>query len=490
MDTLSEMNIFQVGHKLMARCLLTLCSMLLLSLPAGALATETDTTQTEILQRLQRLETQQQELEKQLQNKDRRINELEEKLSGGQPDTESAESSHLNDYTPGKGTTIAETASGNLNFRFYSYVRYLNQNGLDDTYTNAFGQTSDIQQRQDFQVNKMNMFFFGWVMDPRFHYLGYVWTSNASQGRGAQLVEAGNLSYDFTDRFTGGVGIDSLPGTRSTEGNFPNWLGVDNRLISDEFFRPSYTTGIWVKGKFDEDVSYKLMLGNNLSQLGIDAGQLNNGLNTWSGMLIWMPAADYGPGFGDFENHQNPATRFGLHYTRSKEDLQSQPGTEDIENVQLRLSDGSIIFTPELFGPGIAITDATYQMISFDAGLKYRGYSLEGEYFLRRLNGFKGPGTDNLPFNELNDHGFQLQSSAMLMPQILQLYLSGSKIFGEYGNPWDARIGVNVFPWKSRVVRWNTELIHLNNSPVGALSLPYTVGGNGTVFYTNLEINY
>jgi hypothetical protein len=336
----------------------------------------------------------------------------------------------------------------------------------------------------------MNLFFSGWAMDPRFHYLGYVWTTNASQGRGAQVVVAGNMSYDFSTRLTGGVGIDSLPGTRSTEGNFPNWLGVDNRLISDEFFRPSYTTGIWVKGKAAEGVNYKLMLGNNLSQLGVDAGQLDNGLNTWSGMLSWMPSGDYGPGFGDFENHQSMVTRFGLHYTYSKEDRQSQPGTEDIENVQLRLSDGSIIFTPELFGTGIAITDATYQMVSFDAGVKVRGYSLEGEFFVLQLNDFKGAGTDSLTFDDLNDHGFQLQSSAMLIPKTVQLYLSGSKVYGEYGDPWDARLGVNVFPWQNKLARWNTELLYLDNSPVGALSLPYSVGANGLVFYTNFEINY
>jgi hypothetical protein len=36
----------------------------------------------------------------------------------------------------------------------------------------------------------------------------------------------------------------SLPGTRSVEGNFPFWLGIDTRLIADEFFRPSYTSRI------------------------------------------------------------------------------------------------------------------------------------------------------------------------------------------------------------------------------------------------------
>ena len=398
---------------------------------------------------------------------------------------------HFGRYTPSGGFKIADTDSGDLNFRFYGYVRYLNQKALDDTFTDSFGTTKPIDRRQDFQVNKMNLYFFGWLFDPRFRYLGYVWTTNASQGRGAQVVVAGNLSYAFSEHFTLGLGIGGLPGTRSVEGNFPFWLGTDNRLIADEFFRPSYTTGIWGKGAITEGLDYLVMLGNNLSQLGIDAGQLDADLNTWSGVLFWMPSTgEFGRGFGDFEHHDELATRFGLHYTRSTEDRQSQPGTEDIENVQLRISDGNIIFTPELFGPETAITEATYQMMAFDLGFKLRGFSVEGEYFVRRLDAFRTVGTGELPFDRLDDHGFQLQTSAMLLPETLQLYLSGSKVFGEYGNPWDARLGVSWFPWHNQVVRWNTEVLYLDRSPVGALSLPYTVGGTGTVVYSNFEVNF
>jgi len=182
---------------------------------------------------------------------------------------------------------------------------------------------------------------------------------------------AGNLGYQFADYLNVGVGIGSLPGTRSTSGNFPFWLGVDNRLIADEFFRPSYTTGIWANGEIVEGVNYQLMLGNNLSQLGVDAGQLDGGIDTFSAALTWAPMGEYGKAFGDYEYHGAPVTRFGLHFTRSNEDAQGQPDTEDFENVQIRLSDGNVIFEPNLFGPGIQIRNANYQMLAFDAGIKY-----------------------------------------------------------------------------------------------------------------------
>ena len=67
---------------------------------------------------------------------------------------------------------------------------------------------------------------------------------------------------------------------------------------------------------------------------------------------------------------------------------------------------------------------------------------------------------------------------------------SGSKVFGEYGDPWDFRLGVNWFPWKNTVVRMNAEYLELNRAPVGALSLPFPVGGNGSVFQSNFMVYF
>jgi hypothetical protein len=295
-------------------------------------------------------------------------------------------------YTPNFGYKVADTDHGDLSISIYSYARYLNQLGLDAKYTDAFGNVKSVQQRQDFQLNKVQIRFLGWMLDEKFRYFLYAWTSNASQGLGAQVVLAGNLNYSFNQAISVGAGIRSLPGTRSVEGNFPFWLGVDTRLIADEFFRPSYTSGAWVWGKIARKLDYIAMVGNNLSTLGVSAAQLNNGFNTFSSSLVWTPTTgEFGPGFGDFEHHEKLATRLAAHFTRSDEDKQEQPNSDQFENTQIRVEDGSVIFTPNLFGQGIAITDVTYKMSAFDGGLKYHGLSLEGEYFLRWLDHFSGP---------------------------------------------------------------------------------------------------
>jgi len=403
-------------------------------------------------------------------------------------------------YTPNLGFKVANTEYGDLNVSIYTYVRYLNQLGLDSTYTDAFGNTKSVQERQDVQLLKLQIKFLGWMLNPKLRYFLYAWTSNANQGQGAQVVLAGNLQYTFNKYFTLGGGIRSLPGTRSVEGNFPFWMNVDSRHIADEFMRPSYTSGVWATGNLTDRLKYQAMLGNNMSTLGVPASRLDNGFNTLSSALIWFPTGDFekgfsGQGWGDFEHHDKFSTRLAIHFSRSDENKESQPNSEQFENTQLRLSDGTVIFTPDLFGPGVTITDARYRMTTIDGGFKYRGFSLEGEYFWRWLDNFKfldavSPETLGLVPSRLFDHAFQIQGSAMVVPKTLQAYAGFSKVFGQYGQPRDFRFGTNFFPFKNKVVRWNNEGLYLYNSPVGYTSVPYPVGGRGWVFHSSMELAF
>ena len=393
-----------------------------------------------------------------------------------------------------QGHRVAKSKFGELNIRPYTYVRYLNQKLIDETYTDGFGKTQTVDTRQDIQIQKVSIYFTGWAFDPKFTYFLYVWTSNASQGQGAQVVVAGNLSYNFSKHFRLTGGIMSLPGVRSTEGNFPFWLSVDNRMIADEYMRPSYTSGIQARGEIVKKLSYTFMLGNNMSTLGVDAGQIDNKLSTIAGGLIFLPTTgEYGMfngAYGDYDQHEQIATRVGAHYTRSDETRQGQPTNDAFENVSLRVSDGSSIFLPNLFNPGTQIDEARDQMFCVDAGAKLKGFALEGEYYWRKIDDFKLIGSP-MALDKLSDEGFQLLASAMVVPKKLHLYTTYSKIFGEYGDPSEVRVGFNFFPFKKTIsTRLNGQVTFMNKCPVGGLAYPYTVGANGTIFNLDLELNF
>ena len=405
--------------------------------------------------------------------------------------TEPRKSKKNSGYQPGRGFILSSGKMGEIEAHLIAYVRYLNQLNLDHSYTDSFGREKTLKLRQDVQFNKVNLSFRGWLFDPDFTYRAWIWTQQPAMGDGAQVVVAGQLGYHFNDHLNVYGGIAPLPSTRSTNWTYPAWLKMDNRTIADEFFRASYSQGFWADGKIVDDVEYRVMIANNLSALGVSASQLDAGFNTISGAVWWMPTTgEFGAlnGFGDYEQHQDLATQFGVHYTRSRESAQEQAGVNDFENSQIRLSDGTQVFSVNAFNTPGQVNLATYQMADFEAGLKYQGFSLEGEYYLRWVNDFRTIGV--IPVSSLFDQGYSIQASAMVVPKQLQAYVAGSQVLGEYGNPWDLSVGLNWFPFLRNEMHINAQAIYLKHSPVGGLSYPYIVGGNGWLFNTDFILTF
>lgn len=501
------------------KTVLALSVSVALSSPVLAQSSTTPADQ-ELAEEIRQLQMLKKELEERTREFERRIAALEEQVSvsenrsESESDSQSASQvaksppvaapsdpvppvdemqapSNWGTYEPGKGFVLARTDYGEVDFSVFSYARYLNQELFDDTYTDSFGRTRTLDIRNDIQMQKLTLNFKGWLFDPKLRYLFYTWTANTSQGDLSQVVVAGNLGYQFNEHFNLYAGIGGLPSTRSTNYTFPNWLKNDHRTIADEFFRGSYTTGIWASGKIVDGLEYRAMLGNNLSQLGVNAAQLDDGLNTVSAALWWMPTTgEYGPGngLGDYEFHDELATLVGINFTHSREDAQGQSDTEGFENSQLRLSDGTLIFSEDPFLTGGNVRRATYQMAAISGGMKYRGWSLEAEAYLRRLDNFRTIGT--IPVSSLTDHGFQVQGSTMLIPSELQAYAGYSKIYGDYGNPYDFSIGLNWFPMARKEFRLSVGGLYLNDSPVGYSSVPFSVGANGWAFTTDVIVAF
>ena len=82
-------------------------------------------------------------------------------------------------------------------------------------------------------------------------------------------------------------------------GSHPFWLAND-RVMADEFFRPSFAGSVWVNGEVLPGLWYHVALANNLSQLGITAGQLDRGVGTGA-TVWWMPTTkEFGPNGRDY----------------------------------------------------------------------------------------------------------------------------------------------------------------------------------------------
>ena len=354
-------------------------------------------------------------------------------------------------------------------FRLFSYVRYLNQRNIDASYQDSFGVEHPVQQRQDIQLAKFFAPFSGWFLSPKVRYYLYVWSSNASQGDPAQVVGGGNMSYVFNRFVTVGGGIAALPTVRSTEGQFPYWLGVDARLIADEFFRGSYTNGVWVKGDLFQKLKYNVMFATNLSILGVSASQIDNKMDTQSYALNWL------------QRRRSSLRVRRLRSPREGGDAdrpalvpqprgQAEPAEHQrIENSQIRLTDGSVVH-PESLWQGTRQQRRLHDDEHRRAGISTKAWLSRASIYRRRLTNC---GRQHRRYRDHRQR-LQLQSSAMVVGDVLQLYLSGSQIFWRLRRPVRSAHWQNWHFMKKRL-RLNTE--HPRESQPGRLyTHPMPVG--------------
>jgi hypothetical protein len=390
------------------------------------------------------------------------------------------------EFEPGDGFLVGRSSAGELSISAYALVRYVNQMAGDETFTDHLGNERPVDGRNDIWPHRTMVFFKGWLGSPKVIYAITLWTVLDTN----QNAIFGNLGYQFSRRFSLYAGLNGNPGTRSLQGSHPFWLGHD-RVMADEFFRPFFNSGVWAQGEPVRGLWYNVMLGNTNSILGVKSSQLDRKF-TYGGSMWWMPTTkEFGPkgAYGDWERHEQVATRFGFSTTWSPEQrFTTSTGSPD--NTTLRLADSLNVFDEGSLAPGVTVDTVDYQILSFDAGVKYKGVFLQPEIYNRWLDNFKANGA--LPIGSIHDTGFYVQGAFFPVPKKLELYAATSQIFGDesagFGNSSEYLLGTNYYPFDTRNIRLNVQVIDVNRSPVSS-SFGYYVGGlDGTVFSTAFSV--
>jgi hypothetical protein len=366
------------------------------------------------------------------------------------------------EFNPGRGFVVGRGEYGELDLSGYMAVRFLDQLPGNQSATDHLGRSLQVTPRKDFQFHRVMLFSQGWLFTPKFQYSTFLWTVQDTN----QVAVGGALYYKFGEYMTLGAGWNAYPGTQSLQGSHPYWESYD-RVMADEFFRPYFSQGVFAQGDLLPKLQYRWMIGNNNSNLDVPAVKLDRNLSGGAA-LTWLPTTgEFGPrgAFGDYEDHQSLATRFNLAYTYSPEDRQTPIGTP-AGNTTLRLSDSLNVFDADAFAPGVTVERAHYQMASAALGIKYHGLWIQGEGYGRLLNHFVAIG--KMPVSEVRDSGFYVQAAYMLLPKRFELYGATSYVFGQYGDPKEFIVGTNYYPWNTRNIRLNTQLLNVDHSPVNS----------------------
>jgi hypothetical protein len=376
---------------------------------------------------------------------------------------------------------------GELAISAYAMVRYINQNDDDQVFTDHLGNERSVDPRTDVFSHRTMVFLKGWMVSPKLVYTITLWEVNATN----QNAIFANLGYQFSRHFSLYAGMTGNPGSRSLLGSHPFWLAHD-RVMADEFFRPYFANGIYAVGEVVPGLWYNATLSNNNSGLGVKASQLDRKF-TSGGSLWWMPTTnEFGPrgAYGDWEMHDKVATRFGVGYVDSPEQSFRSSEGGSPENTSLRLADSVNVFETGALAPGVTVENADYRVLSVDAGVKYKGFFLQAEYYQRWLGGFAADGP--LPVREIVDTGFYVQAAFFPIPRTLEVYGVTSQIFGDkdagFDNSYEYGLGMNWYPFDTRNHRLNAQVLDVHKSPVSSTFGYYTGGMDGISAATSFSI--
>src|SRR6266850_4202603 len=364
-----------------------------------------------------------------------------------------------------------------LKFNVNTQVRYLNTVNSKDTFTDHLGVVREVHTRNDITVNRSMFILGGYMFSKKLQYSMTIWTSAGA----ASIVVAGNIGWRFNKALTLTGGYNGVPGSRSLVGTFPFFQPID-RSMADNFFRPGFTQGVWANGEPLKGLSYLLFLGNGLNTLNVSANKIDPHL-LLSGSVWWEPLGAYSePGksrqmYDDYFASKKTRIRIGTSFTRSREDRFSDSDQSSPDNTSIYNSDGVLAFSTGAFAPGVTVQKALYKMWAIDGGLKKSGFSVNGQYYFRWLGDFESDGP--LPLASTFDHGFELSTGKFVVPQKLLLYVRGSKVFGQFANPYEYGGGFKWYFLPTERLWMTGEVMRVNKSPYGGAFTPYTAGMAG-----------
>jgi hypothetical protein len=396
----------------------------------------------------------------------------------------SASAPQTSDERYGQGIVLVQTPDDAkvpllVNFNVNTQLRYLNTLNSAETFTDHLGVVREVHNRNDITVNRAMFILGGYIFDKRLRYSFTVWTSAGA----SSIVVAGNIGWVFNKHFTLMAGYTGVPGSRSLVNTFPYYTATD-RSMADNFFRPGFTQGVWATGELTKGLNYQAFVGNSLNTLSISAAKIDTNL-MFSGSLWWEPLGSYAPPgksmnmYDDYFAQKKVRIRLGTSFTTSKEDRFSNLDVSSPENTALYNSDGVLTFSTGAFAPGVTVDKALYKMWAIDAGLKYNGLAINGQYFMRWLSDFVTDGP--IPVTSTFDHGYELSASYFVKPKKLALYLRGSQVFGQFGDSYEYGGGVKWHFLRTERLWLNGEVFRVNRAPYSGAFTPYTAGMTGWV---------
>ena len=259
-----------------------------------------------------------------------------------------------------------------------------------------------------------------------------------------------------------------------------------DRPMANDFFRPDRTVGLFATGRIGRIGSFQAMVGNGYRSANLPNSLTDDRL-TFAVTNYFDPLGKYGKHLVDYDGTCNSRVRVGHSFVYS-------PQAADTIGVPLgeadfvRLSDGTRLTQIGALAPGVTVSNFDIYFYGVDLAIKYRGWSLNAEVFLRWIEAIQGDVA--LPQNDLFQKGFYVEGGRFLIPKKLDVNLRCSQVSGLFGDASEYAAGFNWYPLETDKMKFSFDVTSLDGSPLQNTSSDILVGDNGTLFRTQFQAEF
>ena len=321
------------------------------------------------------------------------------------------------EFDPGNGFLVGRSSAGELSISAYALVRYLNQMPGDETFTDHLGNERAVDGRNDIFPHRVIVWFKGWVgrpqiclqhrpLDGEHHQPGA--RSSATSATSSVAKFSLYARHQRQSRHALAAGLASVlarPRPRDGRRVLPSVLRLRCLGAGRGRCPASGTTS---------------MIGNNNSALDVKATQLDRSFTPSA--LDVVDADDEGVRAQGRLRRLGAAREAGdavrLLQLVQPEQRYTNADNGSSGNTTLRLADSVNVFDTGALAPGVTVDEVDFRILSFDAGIKYKGFFLQTEIYNRWLDNFVADGP--LPVSSIHDRGFYVQGSFYPVPKKLE----------------------------------------------------------------------
>lgn len=367
--------------------------------------------------------------------------------------------------------------NGWIQFRHHAFSRNV------DTWTDNAGVTRPVLNRNAFDIERGRLIFSGYAQDPRLTYFLQL----DGDTDGAHTVDFFDYwwAWECSDHFQVQMGKRKVTASRQWLLGARRTRFVDRPMACD-FFRPDRTVGVFGVGKIGETAKYELMVGN-----GYNTANLRNSVTddrfTFAATNYFDPLGDFGGQLVDFDCTCDPLVRLGHSFVYSPQ--AADAGGIPLDEADfIRLTDGTRLTENGALAPGVTVSDFDIFFYGVDAAMKWRGWSVDAEVFLRWIEDIRGNGA--LPLTDLFQHGFYVEGGHFIIPQRLDWNLRYSKVKGKFGDRNEYAAGVNWYPLDKATMKVSFDVTVLDGSPLQNRTSDILVGDDGILFRTQFQAEF